>query len=614
MIEFASSSWLWALPAGLIVFIMLYLRTAAARQRIFRLFAGARGGFHASASYSPMRQRMKEVLALAAFSLLVLALARPQWGADWRETRARGVDIIFAVDVSRSMLAQDITPNRLDRAKLAIRDLVREMDGDRLGLIPFAGSAFLQTPLTHDYNAFLQSLDSLRPGIIPRGGTNIAAAIDEAISAFGPGDNYRFLILISDGEDLAADGIAAATRAARENVRIFAVGVGSPEGARIPVQDSRGRPDFLRDSYGNIVVTRLDENTLQRIAAETGAFYVPLGPRGEGMRTVLEAGRQEVPQSELESRMERIPVERFQIFLALALALLVAELLLTNRNRGRSLATTETPRSGSAAAAALVALMLASLTVTPVDAARAADAWRLFSEGDYQGAERLFESLAEAEPDNRQLRYNQGIAAYRSGDFNRAARLFERALPTTDFDLQADVFYNLGNTHFRLGEGAITGNPGLARDHWMEALRHYRNAMELRPGDPNAEYNHDVVEELLRQLEEQMQAQQQEESDSGTDPEDGEGQTGRNGRPDNRTDPDQGNDSGEDADASAEQPQADMRETAPEEQANDEGRRRMSRLEAEQILDALRQRERILPMSGLDDAEPADSPGVERDW
>jgi len=225
------------------------------------------------------RRTLKSVLILAVFGLVAVALARPQMGFIQREVKQRGRDVIVAIDTSRSMLATDVAPSRLARAKLVAQDLLRLVRGDRIGLVAFAGSAFLQAPLTLDYNAVQTSLEELDTTVIPKGGTNISEAIRTAEQAFGKGEGQtRALIILADGEELDADGISAAKRAATLGVRVFTVGIGSGEGSLIPVRTEDGGTDFVRDTSGKPVQSRLDEKRLRDIAEAGGGFYEPLGP------------------------------------------------------------------------------------------------------------------------------------------------------------------------------------------------------------------------------------------------------------------------------------------------------------------------------------------------
>ena len=223
------------------------------------------------------RQKIRVGCLVLAVACLVLALARPQWGFDWEEVKQRGLDIVVAIDTSKSMLAEDIAPNRLARAKLAALDLMQRAKSDRLGLVAFAGTAFLQCPLTIDDAAFRQSVEALDVNTIPQGGTAIAEAIETALTAYKEGDNYKVLVLFTDGEDHDSGALEAAEKAAKEGLRIFTIGIGTAEGELLRIKDAQGGSDYVRDEQGNVVKSHLNERLLQQIAGATeGGFYLPL--------------------------------------------------------------------------------------------------------------------------------------------------------------------------------------------------------------------------------------------------------------------------------------------------------------------------------------------------
>ena len=222
------------------------------------------------------------------------------------------------------------------RAKLVAQDLLRLVRGDRIGLVAFAGSAFLQAPLTLDYNAVLTSLEELDTTVIPKGGTNIAEAIRTAEQAFGKGEGQtRALIILTDGEELDADGISAAKRAATLGVRIFTVGIGSGEGSLIPLRTEDGGTDFVRDTGGKPVQSRLDDKRLREIAETGGGFYEPLGP--DAARKIFEKGILMLDEAETGIMTSRQPIERYQWPLSFALGLLVLWLMLSDRKRPSAL-------------------------------------------------------------------------------------------------------------------------------------------------------------------------------------------------------------------------------------------------------------------------------------
>ena len=214
----------------------------------------------------PRRRTLRAAIVVVAVLCLALALGGPMWGFRWEEVRRQGIDLVIAIDTSRSMLATDVKPNRLARAKLAVQDLVAELHGDRVALVAFAGSAFLQCPLTLDYGAFTQSLDAVEVGLIPRGGTALTAAIDTSLDAFeGRQGSNQAVVLITDGEDHEGDVKEAAKRASERGVKIYAVGIGTTEGELIPAESG-----YVKDRAGQVVKSRLDEETLKQVAVATG--------------------------------------------------------------------------------------------------------------------------------------------------------------------------------------------------------------------------------------------------------------------------------------------------------------------------------------------------------
>ena len=232
------------------------------------------------------------------------------------------------------MLAEDVKPNRLERSKLAIKDMVAKLKGDRIGLIAFAGSAFLQCPLTVDYGGFALALDDVDVTTIPRGGTSISSAIREAMTSFSGGVNkYKVLIIITDGEDHEGDPVAAAKEAQRQGMKIYCIGIGSKEGELIPIRDEKGKLQFLKDQSGNTVKTQLNEKILEEIALITGGSYVRATSAEFGLDLIYEQKLSQMEKREIESKMRKSYEERFQIPLAVSFILLFLEPFITNRKR-----------------------------------------------------------------------------------------------------------------------------------------------------------------------------------------------------------------------------------------------------------------------------------------
>ena len=287
-----------------------------------------------SATVSRRGRAAKGVLLLVAVAFLVVALARPQFGTRVETVRSQGQDVMVALDLSLSMLAEDVSPNRLGRARLEIMRILQRLDGDRIGLVAFAGNAFVQAPLTVDYGAAAMFLNAMDPSLIPLQGTNLGEAMTVALDAFEEGTrDHRVLVIVTDGEDHEGEIDTALERALQDGVQIHTVGIGSLEGVPIPEVDNNGaRIGFKRDADGNVVTTRLDEVTLQRVAQATGGRYFPATGPGANLDPLVDEITGEEGR-ELEAREVTQFEEQFQIFLGMALILILAEGLVPDRRR-----------------------------------------------------------------------------------------------------------------------------------------------------------------------------------------------------------------------------------------------------------------------------------------
>lgn len=281
---------------------------------------------------SPKRQRLKNLIRILAIGVAIAALARPQWGFKWEKVRQRGLSIIVALDTSKSMLAQDIKPNRLQQAQWGIRDLVKELKGDRIGLVAFSGDAFLQCPATIDYPAFLMMLDDIYAGIVPIGGTDFYQALETSLESFEKSEETqadKVIILISDGEGHTGDPLSLLPKLKKEGIRVFAIGVGTKSGSMIETSDG-----LIKNKDGHVIKSRLNEDLLERIAFETGGFYVRSAPGDFGLERVYQQGIAELQREEHEARMAKNWVERFPWFIAVALLLLILEASIRPAKRG----------------------------------------------------------------------------------------------------------------------------------------------------------------------------------------------------------------------------------------------------------------------------------------
>jgi Ca-activated chloride channel family protein len=479
-LHFAQPFWIIAGLVACAGVVGLFIRFDRRREADLTKLIHPRFRQRLTEGFSPGLRNLKRGLWLLAVLLVFTAVARPQKGYEWREVKRKGIDILFAVDTSRSMLADDLTPNRLERARLGIIDFVSRLEGDRVGLIPFAGSAFALCPLTLDYEAFRESLNALDTDLIPRQGTDLASAIKEAERLFKEnGNNHRVLVLLTDGEDLQGDVIDAAKAAAKNGMAIYTIGVGSPEGSTIPLVMRNGRKDFVRDETGRVVRTTLDETTLQKIATETNALYVPLGRGAEGLDTIYQEKLRLVPKSERDQRMERIPLERFEWPLGAAILLLLLEFFITDRRRAKK----ARPLPSAARRHKIV----------PQATALIGFAFAL------SGAS---ETVSAAQ-DPRRI-YNEGTEAYTSGDFAKASESLRASLRTQDLALQQRSYYNLGNTLYRTGQGTLEKDPEATIKAWEESIKAYQDALSLNASDEDADYNKALVEKKLEELKKQQ--------------------------------------------------------------------------------------------------------------
>jgi len=314
--------YLWLLPALLLFYVWAYRK----RNRAMQAFAARELLIHLTPSMDRKRQNMKALVILLSVSAIALALMRPQWGFEWKEVTRSGLDILIAIDTSKSMLAEDVKPNRLERSRLAVKDLIQTLQGDRIGLIAFAGSAFLQCPLTVDYSGFMLSLDDLNVNTLPKGGTSLSNAIKTALESYEGGKKkYKALVIITDGEDHEGNAPEWAEKAKEQGIKIFTIGIGTREGELIPVTDESGNRMFLKDRSGNVVKTSLDEKTLKDIALATGGSYVKATATEFGLDLIYEEKLSKMEKREVENKMIRKYYERYQIPLAIALLLLCIE-------------------------------------------------------------------------------------------------------------------------------------------------------------------------------------------------------------------------------------------------------------------------------------------------
>ncbi len=468
--SFEDPVWLRITPILVLLFGGILAYGFRQRDALLGRFAASRLLDQLTEKASLTRAWIKAGCILLAVLAIGIAHARPQLGVEWSKRKARGMDIVFILDSSKSMLATDLRPTRLDRAKLAIIDLIERLEGDRIGLIAFAGQAFLQTPPTLDYSAFRESLDAIDPSIMTSGGSDLGNAIDEATKAFPSQNNVKVVVLLTDGEDLSGNAASAATRAREDGIQVFTIGIGTPEGEYLRIRNEQGIEEFVRDSSGQPVLSKLDENTLQTIAQATGGIYSQLS--SDSLDQLYNSVIAMLPREERESELQEIGIERFQWALTLALIFLVFDILIRRR------------RSATIHAGMLI---LATLTLSPTD------------------------TIAETGSNpNAYSNYNAAYRALTQGDYEAAQAGYENVLSNTnDLNLQRDALYNLAHATYQQGHTSYESGDlqaALIQVEKAEAL--FQSAQEIDTSDTSIQADIDQVSRVREAIEKLIEQQQ----------------------------------------------------------------------------------------------------------
>ena len=492
--SFGAPVWFWALLA-IPVLTLLFARAEQRAITRLREFVSPRLLPQLSATVNRSRRLLRFGWLMLAVAFAIVTLAQPQWGYIYEDVKRKGLDLLFAVDTSRSMLSNDVQPNRLERVKLAAQDLVNQLQGDRVGLIAFAGRAFLQAPLTIDYEAAVESINDLDTKTIPEGGTNISEAINLALSTFGKSAaGNRALIIFTDGEELSGDAAKAAKTAADAGVRIFTIGVGTPQGSLIPITSDDGGTAFVKDSAGQVVKSKLDEKRLQEIAQATGGFYLHLGDGPRTMGELYTRGLANMKAAEIDARLSRRPIERYEWPLGAAIIALTMSILTRERKKVRV-------RSGITrwAKAAVPVTALLFLVARPVFAA--APGLNLYHDGKYKDAYQSFQEDLQAHPDSSEkdkIEFDAGAAAFKMGDYNKALQSFSDALLSPDLKLQENSHFNLGRTLEDRADLDQTTDTTLK--DLTDAASHYEATLRLNPKNEAAKTNLEEVKKKIERL------------------------------------------------------------------------------------------------------------------
>ncbi|HEU4366237.1 MAG TPA: VWA domain-containing protein [Candidatus Krumholzibacteria bacterium] len=597
MIEFARPLWLWGL-LGLPVLAALMAIAVRRRRAALERFVGPRLVTALAPGASWRRHAAKSTLRVLAVGMLIVAVAAPRFGSQLVKVEREGIDLVIALDVSLSMLAEDVAPNRLERAKREIADLVEGLQGDRVGLVVFAGEAVALCPLTVDYKAALMLARSVDVFSVSEPGSAIGDAIEVATAMFdGSEGGDRAIILVTDGENQHGDPEVAARAAAEKDIRVFAIGLGSPRGELIPERGPDGAVvGYKKDDRGETVLSRLDEGMLQRVASAAGGQYLPATTGGLEIQALYDAisGMQrKLIKGEFVERHK----ERFMIPLAAALLCLLLDAILTTKASGRRAYALHT------GLAVLIAVLGLGFTepafAGSVKRAQVRAGNKAFRDGKYADAFSLYrQALGDSAktPKNPQgVYYNGGNALYMQGEYEPAVEYYQRSY-SPDSVLTGRMLYNRGNALLKGGRA-------------QEAIESYIQALQYLPDDEDARHNLELALAVDQQQEEQKQQQQPQQqgnenqqneqkdqnqqggsSDStATDPEDQRQQDGK--REDGQKQDEKQHSQAQQPDSSRAQPQPADSTMAP---LTEEQMRQLSPEDAMRILQALEDREQEL--------------------
>jgi hypothetical protein len=503
-LRFAEPGWVhlfWGVAALAVGLALLDRRGGRALERLVAPVLAAR----LVERPAPWRRHARLALLVLCLAATVLALMRPQWGLRYVPASKVGAELMICLDVSRSMLAEDVAPNRLERAKAELVDLLALLDGDEVGLIAFAGRATVLSPLTPDFSFLRLVLEGAGPGSVSRGGTRLEEPLRKALAGFAAsGSAARAILLITDGEDLDSFPLEAARAAREAGVRVIAIGFGSEAGSQIYVTDPRsGARTLLRDAEGNPVVSRLGGDTLRDIVREAGGAYVPAGTGVLDLEAIYREHIAGLLRGELSGRGRPLREEGYPWLLLVALLGLLGSVAVSGRAdpaRGRSDAALR-------AAAALVATL--ALLGTPA---------RAWTQEGVAGPEAGAEEVAPAPADpnggapepsapagdalSPRERYNESLALLASGDLDAAELALRgaRASGAEDGELRFRASYNLGVSAARRAESARAEKPDEALAHLYEAADRFREAVRQRPDDVDSRHNLEVSLQLARIL------------------------------------------------------------------------------------------------------------------
>ena len=495
MFRFANIEILWLLGT-IPVFVAAYWAYTRRKRRQLEEFGDPELMEALMPNASRVRPTVKFSIVLVALALLIIAAARPQFGQSERTEKRQGIEAIIALDISNSMMAEDVAPNRLDRAKQMLSKLMDNMVNDKVGLVVFAGDAFIQLPITCDYVSAKMFLNSIQPNLIKTQGTAIGAALSTSIRCFGEkSDASRAIILITDGENHEDDAVAVAKRAKEEGIQVLVVGIGKPEGSPIPMP---GTNNFIKDRQGNVVVSKLNEDMCREIAQAGGGIYV----RCDNTNTATKAIQKELDKlgtQEIETQVFTDYNEQFQSFALIALLLLVIDFFIFNR-KNKAITKMDIFGESTRRHVVMTTLILCSLsTFAQKEAGDVRKGNREYKAQNFTEAEVDYRRALQTNKDSYEAHYNLGDALFKQdkyadaqAEFETAAKMLDKKEDKTRY---SKAMHNIGNCNF-------------AQQQYDKAVQAYMESLRANPKDNDTRYNLVKAMEMMQQQQQQQQQQQ----------------------------------------------------------------------------------------------------------
>ena len=470
MFRFEDPIYLWLLVLIPVLALVRFVTYRNQKKRL-RKFGDLKLLKNLMPDVSRFRPVVKFWLLLTALTLLIIMLARPQLGTKISQEKRTGIETIIALDISNSMRAEDIVPSRLDRSKMMVENLVDHFTNDKIGLIVFAGDAFVQLPITSDYVSAKMFLSSIDPSMMATQGTDIAAAIDMATNSFTQEEEIgKAIIVITDGEDHEGGALEAAEAAKKKGMRVYVLGVGSSQGAPIPIP---GTGDYMKDNTGNTVMSALNEEMCKQVAAAGGGAYIHVENNSAAQRQ-LDNELDKLSKKETSTTVYSDYDEQFQAFGILALLLLILEICIFDR---RNPLLKNISLFGKRKVVSVVLLLVAMSMAAQTDRQYIRQGNKQFNNGDYANAEVSYRKAVEKNPKNPQAVYNLGNALSAQKKDSAAVEQFQKAANLETNPLRKyQSFHNIGV---------------ICQSHKMygEAIEAYKSALRLNPADDETRYN-----------------------------------------------------------------------------------------------------------------------------